>query len=99
MTTLKSAEKILNDICEGVAGHTPDCICQRCKKGQEAFLLEDDVRAIQINALEAAAEIVQTTPVFFEVERSLRESEEFHHIVDTIEKSILAEVARLKGEK
>ena len=56
---MKSKEEWLEQLCEGVAGHTCDCICERCKNGQEAFILLSDIEAIQQNAYAAGRAIAE----------------------------------------
>lgn len=34
---------------------TPECCCERCKNGLEAFLIEADIRAIKADAIESVA--------------------------------------------
>ena len=37
--------------------HLLDCVCARCKRGLETFLLPEDIQLIQADALRHAAEI------------------------------------------
>lgn len=55
---MKTADEWIETISQ-FDNHAPDCICARCKKGMECFLLESDIQSIQSDAradLEARVE-------------------------------------------
>jgi hypothetical protein len=48
---IKGADSWVDTLSDAGNGHSCTCICERCKKGQEVFLLPVDIEQIQINAL------------------------------------------------
>lgn len=48
---MKTSKELLNgDYFRPSVEHCPSCVCDRCKKGKETFLLESDIAFIQSDA-------------------------------------------------
>jgi ADP-dependent phosphofructokinase/glucokinase len=48
---VKTPKQYIKDFTLEGEGHTPDCICNRCKNGKEIFLTESDIARIQFDTL------------------------------------------------
>jgi len=47
---MKTDEEWAKELSELGFNHPADCICDRCKKGRETFLLTSDIKDIQLDA-------------------------------------------------